>query len=224
MGFSVFEIIGPPMVGRSSSHTAGACRIGWVARVLLGEKPQNILCRLHGSFAATGVGHGTLEALTAGLLGMAPDDERLKDAPILAQKEAMSVRFEKMDLGPQAHPNSVRIEMSGQSRELTLTASSVGGGSIIVNEIDDMLSEIPGTLETLVLWHRDTPGFLARITAVLACLEVNVATIRTGRFDRGQSAITAVEIDGKLPEEIHPLLSRTPAVSRLVVVPVLPGF
>jgi len=161
--------------------------------------------------------------LTAGLLGMPPDDERLKDAPELAKEMGIAVEFAEVDLGPQTHPNSVRIELTGPSRSLALTASSVGGGSIIVTEIDGLPAEIRGTLETLILWHRDTAGFLARVTAVLACLEINVASIRTGRTDRGQSAITAVEIDGVLPPEVPALLSKTPAVARLVVLPVLPG-
>lgn len=223
-GLSVFEIIGPPMVGPSSSHTAGACRIGWAARTLLGEAPDLVTCHLHGSFAATGAGHGTPEALTAGLLGMAPDDERLKDAPALAAQAGVEVRFAELDLGPQAHPNSVRLEMAGRSRGLSLIAASVGGGSIVVSEIDGLPSELRGTLETLLLWHKDTPGFLARVTAVLACLEINVASIRTGRTDRGQNALTAVEIDGTLPPEVPALLNCTPAVARLVVMPVLPGL
>ncbi len=223
MAHSVFEIIGPPMVGPSSSHTAGACRIGWAARTLLAEAPHTVKFQLHGSFAATGEGHGTPEALTAGLLGMSPDDERLKDAPELARQAGVSVHFDEIDLGPQAHPNSLRLSVEGETQKLTVTASSVGGGSIVLTEIDGLPAEIRGTLETLVLWHRDTPGFLARVTAVLACLEINVASIRTGRVDRGQNAITAVEIDGVLPGEVSALLGRTPAVARLVVLPLLPG-
>ena len=222
-GLSVFEIIGPPMVGPSSSHTAGACRIGWAARTLLGETPRHVICRLHGSFAATGAGHGTPEALTAGLLGMAPDDDRLKNAPALAASLGVEVRFEELDLGPQAHPNSVKLEMTGASRSLSVIASSIGGGSIVVTDIDGLPAELRGTLETLLLWHKDTPGFLARITAVLACLEINVASIRTSRTDRGQNALTAVEIDGALPSEVPALLARMPAVARLEVMPVLPG-
>ncbi len=224
MGFSVFEIIGPPMVGPSSSHTAGASRIGWAARALLAESPVSAQILLHGSFFATGDGHGTKEAITAGLLGMAPDDERLKDAPILAEAAGIAVAFGETDLGPQAHPNSASLHLEGASRRLSMTASSIGGGSIVITEIDGLPAEIRGTLETLLLWHRDTPGFLARVTAVLACVEINVASIRTGRLDRGENAVTAVEIDGSFPPEVPALLGKTPAISRLAVMPVLPGF
>lgn len=224
MRLSVFEIIGPPMVGPSSSHTAGACRIGWAARQLLGESPLHAKLLLHGSFAATGAGHGTQEALAAGLLGLSPDDERIKDALAMAKNAGLHLKFDEIDLGPQAHPNSATIHLLGEHYRLSISASSIGGGSIVVVEIDGQPAEIRGTLETLVLWHRDTPGFLARITAVLACADINVASIRTSRLDRGASAVTAVEIDGTLGSEVPALLKRTPAVARLAIMPVLPGF
>ena len=220
----IFEIIGPSMIGPSSSHTAGACRLGWVARVLLDEIPQSARIGLHGSFLATGDGHGTKEAISAGLLGFAPDDERLIQSPELAREAGMEVHFDEIDLGPQAHPNSARIELSGRTRQLALTGASVGGGSVGIVEIDGLPVEIHGTLETLVLWHQDTPGFLAGITAVLACVHINVATIRTSRLQRGEDAITAIEVDGTLPDEVGALLRRAPSIARFVRLPVLPGF
>lgn len=212
------------MVGPSSSHTAGACRIGWAARAILGEAPRKALVQLHGSFWATGDGHGTKEALTAGLLSWEPDDERLKDALTTAPAAGLAVEFAEIDLGPQAHPNSVQMVLEGEKRTLTLTGSSIGGGSVLITEIDGLTMEIRGTLETLILWHLDTPGFLARVTAVLASVEINVATIRTGRRERGETAVTAVEIDGSLLPEVSALLEKSRAVARLVVLPVLPGF
>jgi len=223
MSLSVFEIIGPPMVGPSSSHTAGACRIGWMARQILHEEVVHADIDLHGSFLATGEGHGTREALAAGLLGMAPDDEKLKDALTLAQTAGLKAQFKGADLGPQAHPNSVRILLKGPTRSLALTAASIGGGSIIITEIDGLGTALRGNLETLLLWHLDTPGFLARITAVLACVEINVASIRTSRHEKGREALTAVEIDGQFPPQVPSLLSCARAISRLVVLPVLPG-
>jgi L-serine dehydratase len=154
---------------------------------------------------------------------MKPDDERLVQALDLA-KGAMDLRFEPIDLGPQAHPNSVRVDLSGPTRSLSLTAASIGGGSVCLLEIDGYLQEIHGTLETLVLWHQDTPGFLARVTAVLACLQLNVATIRTSRRERGETAVTAVEIDGALPAEVSALLRKAPAITRVAVLAPLPGY
>jgi len=224
MELSVFEIIGPPMVGPSSSHTAGACRIGWAARHLLAEPPVAARFSLHGSFLATGEGHGTREALAAGLLAFAPDDERLKGALAAARDSGVEIRFDSTDLGPQAHPNSVQVELASAWQRLSLTASSVGGGSLVITEIDGHSTAIRGTLETLVLWHRDTAGMLARVTAVLACVETNVASIQTSRLRRGETAITTIEMDGSLCPEAVALLRRSPHVSRAVLLPVLPGF
>lgn len=221
---SVFEIIGPPMVGPSSSHTAGACRIGWAARNILGEPPREARLLLHGSFLATGAGHGTPEALAAGLLGLEPDDELLPDALRLAPERGLKITFGEVDLGPQAHPNSVQLSLDSASHRLSLTASSTGGGSIRIDALDEFPVDVSGTLDTLLIWHRDTPGFLARVTAVLACLEINVAGVRTSRRERGAEALTAIEIDGSVPSEVPALLKRAPAISRLATLPILPGF
>jgi len=139
---SIFEIIGPVMVGPSSSHTAGACRIGCAARKLLDEEPLQATIYLHGSFLATGDGHGTKEALAAGLLGFYPDDERLIHALDLAAQKKLDIIFESIDLGPQAHPNSVKIILQGPTHTLTLVAASIGGGSVRLQEINDLPVDI----------------------------------------------------------------------------------
>lgn len=212
------------MIGPSSSHTAGACRLGWMARSLLDEAPTEARVGLHGSFAATGDGHGTKEAIIAGLLGLAPDDGRLIQSPEMAREAGLAVHFDEIDLGPQAHPNSTSILLAGGSRRLALTGASVGGGNVCIQEVDGMPVEIHGTLETLVLWHQDVPGFLAGITAVLACVQVNVATIRTSRLQRGENAITAIEVDGALPAEAGALFRRAVDVARFALLPVAPGY
>lgn len=221
--FSAFEVIGPAMVGPSSSHTAGACRLGWASRAILGEEPVEAQIFLHGSFEATGAGHGTHEAIAAGLLGFAPDDERLKIARDLAAEKKLHLSFAPIDLGPQAHPNSVRIQLTGAEAAILLTGSSIGGGSIRIEELDGFPVAIAGRLETLLLWHHDAPGFLARVTAILGCVELNVAGIRTSRKERGEEALTTIEIDGTFPPEVLALLRCMPAISRLKVLPVLPG-
>ncbi len=221
---SAFEIIGPPMVGPSSSHTAGACRIGLMARHLLGEAPQRALIGLHGSFAATGEGHATDRALVAGVLGFAPDDERLKDALQIAQAQNVEIEWGEVDLGENAHPNSALVELHGVENSIRVIASSIGGGAIRVNHIGEYSVEISGQLETIVLWHQDTSGYLGRVASVCACVDLNIATARTSRHERGEEALTVMEADGKFDDDVLSVLSRNKGTKRLVHLPVLPGF
>jgi L-serine dehydratase len=224
MKLSVFEIIGPPMVGPSSSHTAGACRIAWAGRELLGGTPERATIGLHGSFHATGQGHGTDRAMVAGLLGFSPEDDRLKDSFSHAAAAGLHFEVVEADLGPGAHPNSAQLRLQRGDAALTLQAASIGGGSILIEQIDLFPVEIRGTLETLVIWHADAPGLLSRITAVLACAELNVASIRTSRLERGEQALTTIEIDGTAPPEVLALFQRVRVIQRLVRLPVLPGY
>jgi len=217
---SVFEIIGPPMVGPSSSHTAGAVRIGLLAHRLLGAAPLSAEIGLHGSFAATGSGHATDRGLVAGLLGWLPDDDRLKDSLALAAGQGVSVRFETIDLGEAAHPNSARLQVSGAGGvTLSMTASSVGGGNVEVTEIDGFSTLITGSLDALVMWHQDRPGFLAHVTAVFACVEANIATIRTARRRRGAEALTVIELDATPQPEVVAILSKIDHVRQERVLP-----
>jgi len=217
---SVFEIIGPPMVGPSSSHTAGAVRIGLLGRALLGAAPVSARIGLHGSFAATGKGHATDRGIVAGLLGWAPDDERLKDALSTAREGGVEVSFEAIDLGESAHPNSARLALGAASGEtLTVTAASVGGGNVEVSEIDSFATLLSGGLDALAMWHQDKPGFLAHVTAVLACVSANIATIRTARRHRGSEALTVIELDAPPEPEVSALLKKIDHVRKLRVLP-----
>lgn len=224
MNLSAFEVIGPVMVGPSSSHTAGAARIGLVARRLLGEAPREALLRLHGSFAATGRGHATDRALVAGLLGMSPDDADLPRAPELASESGLRFAFETIDLGEAAHPNTACLELTGTPAgpALRLTGVSLGGGIVEVVEIDGHATSFRGDLHTLVFWHEDRGGFLARVTAVLACVELNIATLRTSRRGRGNDALTVLETDGAAPADALGLLGRLGGVRRLRALAPLP--
>lgn len=116
------------------------------------------------------------------------------------------------------------MQLEGATHSLSATAASVGGGSVCLEEIDGLSFGISGTLESLVLWHHDTSGFLARITAVLSCVQINVASIRTSRVERGENAITVIEVDGHLVDEVSALFRQMPAIARVVVMPSLPGF
>jgi len=192
---SLLDIIGPVMVGPSSSHTAGACRIGLLARCLVGGTPERGLLQLHGSFARTGEGHGTDKALVGGLLGFKPDDERLRTALQIAEKEGLDYRFEKTTIADAAHPNTVRITVHRGDTSSTLLGSSLGAGRILIQEIDGYPVEVSGSLDTLVLVAEDKKGSIARITSILAEHDVNIATLRLTRKERGGDAFMVIECD-----------------------------
>ncbi len=221
---SVFDVIGPPMVGPSSSHTAGVCRLGLMARYLLGEEPHQAVIGLHGSLAATGIGHATDRALAAGLLGFAPDDHRLKDALDLAPAKGLKVEFGAVDLGEAAHPNTAQLQLCGNTRTVAIVGASVGGGAILVTEIDNFGVALSGGLESVVLWHGDVPGFLAGVASLCAYAGLNIAATRTVRGERGAEALTTLEVDGIFPLDVLSVLGRGAAVRQMAHLPVLPGF
>ena len=192
---SLLDIIGPVMVGPSSSHTAGACRLGLIARALAGGQPTEATVELHGSFARTGVGHGTDRAIAGGLLGFAPDDERLRESLDLAEGAGVKVTFRNTKLRGARHPNTARITVIRDGLSASLTGSSIGAGRIIVTEIDGFPVEITGAYPTLVLVAADAPGAVAAIAAVLSSAGVNVATLRLSRRRKGGEAIHVYELD-----------------------------
>ena len=219
----IFDIIGPVMVGPSSSHTAGAVRIGAFARRLLAEAPRAAVIGLHGSFAATGDGHGTPLALLAGLLGLAPDDEQIPEARALAVEQGLEFRFETVDLG-DVHPNSVRLQLEGSgSARLALAASSVGGGRILVWNVDGFDTELDGEYPTILLSYPDRPGAVAIVSAILANAGMNIATIKAHRDARGGHALMAVELDGAPSEGVLEALRHLPQFEQVRIIPSL-GF
>jgi L-serine dehydratase len=192
---SLLDIIGPVMVGPSSSHTAGACRIGLLVRGLVGGTPERARLELHGSFARTGEGHGTDKALAGGLLGFRPDDERLRDALDIMEREGLDFRFEKTTLADDAHPNTVRLTVERAGQTATVIGSSLGAGRIRLSEIDGYPVELTGHLPTIVLVAADQPGSVARIAGILAEKQVNLATMRLTRKERGGDAFMVIECD-----------------------------
>lgn len=195
MNISLLDIIGPVMVGPSSSHTAGACRLGLIARALAGGQPDEALVELHGSFARTGVGHGTDRAIAGGLLGYPPDDERLRESLDLAAAAGVAIRFQNATLRDARHPNTARITVTRQGQKASVTGSSIGAGRILVTEIDGFPVEITGAYHTLVLVAHDAPGAVASVTNVLSREGVNVATLRLSRRRKGGDAIHIYELD-----------------------------
>lgn len=199
---NLFDIIGPVMVGPSSSHTAGAARIGEVSRKLLSEPVKKAEILFHGSFRTTGKGHGTDRALVAGLLGWRVDDARIPDAFAYAEKEGMELNFGDIDLGPDAHPNSVRMNLTGiHGHKLSVTACSIGGGRIEIREIDGLKTVFSGDHPTLIVQNDDTPGEVADVANILADAKINIATMQLDRDSRGGHAVTVVELDQEVPSE-----------------------
>ncbi|HZK78597.1 MAG TPA: L-serine ammonia-lyase, iron-sulfur-dependent subunit beta [Gemmatimonadaceae bacterium] len=192
---SLLDIIGPVMVGPSSSHTAGACRLGLLARGLVSGTPQSALIELHGSFARTGEGHGTDKAIVAGLLGFRPDDERIRTAIQIAEQEGLDYRFEKTSLSDSSHPNSVRMTLEHGDLKATLVGSSLGAGRVLVTEIDGYPVEVTGNFHTIALVAEDRKGSVARITSILADKEINIATLRLTRKQKGGDAFMVIECD-----------------------------
>ncbi len=192
---NIFDIMGPVMVGPSSSHTAGAVRIGLIARKLLGQPPVKAELLLHGSFAATGKGHGTDRGLAAGLLGMQPDNPDIPRSFALAEAQGMSITVGSVVLRG-THPNSVLLRLEDSAgRKLEVMASSLGGGRVKVNAIDGLEASFSGEHPTLIIRNEDKPGMVAEVTAILSRRQVNIATMQLYRDMRGGLAVMVLESD-----------------------------
>ena len=202
---NLFDIVGPVMVGPSSSHTAGAVRIGQVSRHLLGESVKEAKILLHGSFLATGKGHGTDKALVAGLLGMAADDIRIPDSFDIAKESGV-----KFEIG------KIQLLLVGESgRNLEIVACSLGGGRIKICTIDGLEANFSGEYTTLVVHNDDQPGHVAEVTSMLAHKSVNIATMQLYRDHRGGSAVMVIECDKEIPEEGLNFLERLEGIQKV---------
>mgnify|MGYP003159491832 FL=1 len=205
-------MMGPVMVGPSSSHTAGAARIGNMGRTLLGEEVARADIGLYGSFAETGFGHGTDRALLAGLLGMKPDDLRIPNAYEEANRAGMAYSFRTVELR-DAHPNTALLELTGKSgKQLTLQASSIGGGAIVVNKIDGIDVNFTGDFNTLIVRNQDESGSVAAITSILSQVHINVANMSVNRHRRGGDALMVIETDQHIKPRQVEFLSELPGI------------
>jgi L-serine dehydratase len=209
----VFDIIGPVMIGPSSSHTAGACRIGNLARAILGAEPTKAVIGLHGSFADTGKGHGTDLALVGGILGFAPDDPRIRHSLEWAGAAGLQYSIAEVDLGPEAHPNSATITLTDATgRENAITASSVGGGEVEVVSLDGVDVSFSGELPSMVVAYDDRPGMIAAVSRAVADAGVNIGQMTVRRRDRGDDALMVLEMDQMLSPEVVVAISGIPGV------------
>ncbi len=213
---NIFDIMGPIMVGPSSSHTAGAVRIGRIVRNLLGTMPIGISLLLHGSFAATGAGHGTDKALVAGLLGLAPDDPNIPRAFQLAEEAGVALSIGSIEL-KGAHPNTVIVKvMDATGRRLEVNASSLGGGRVRVNAIDGLEAAFTGDYPTLIIRNADRPGQVESVAALLSQHGVNIATMQLYRDRKGGLAVMVIESDQPVPAQVVERLRGLPGIVRVV--------
>lgn len=212
---NIFDVMGPVMVGPSSSHTAGAVKIGYISRKLLGEEVTEARILLYGSFYTTGKGHGTRKAIVAGLLGMKPDDIRIPHAIELAEKEGMKITFGEAIL-KDAHPNTAQIFLTGTTgRTLEVIGQSLGGSRINIAEIDGIDTNFSGDYPTLVVHNMDQPGHVSEVTSMLSHKGVNIAYMQLYRSNRGGEAVMVVECDQEVPKEGIDWLKKVEGVKKV---------
>lgn len=216
--YGVFDVAGPIMVGPSSSHTAGAARLGLIARRLCGERIVQADFLLHGSFAETYRGHGTDKALLAGILGIGSADYRLRDAFAIADAQGLSYRFLPTDLGEQ-HPNTVRFRLTTESgRECAVLGSSIGGSSVRIREIDGVAVNFSGDKPILVTSHRDEPGVVARVTAILYREGINIGNMQISRDEASSVACMYLELEGKIPAGLRERLGGVEGLHKVLLL------
>ena len=214
----LIDVLGPVMTGPSSSHTAGAVRIGLTARRLLGSRPLNAEIQLHGSFAATGRGHGTDRALVAGLLGMQPDDPRIPQSFELARQAGLQFSVGSVTLRG-AHPNTAVLHLTGEDgRSLEVVGASIGGGRINICRIDGITTHFGGDRNTLIVFNHDSPGHVAAVTGTLSRLGINIATMQLFRSEAGGYAVMVLECDQPLPEQLPGELSALNGIIKVTIL------
>ncbi|WP_313898448.1 L-serine ammonia-lyase, iron-sulfur-dependent, subunit alpha [Lederbergia sp. NSJ-179] len=215
---SAYEIIGPVMVGPSSSHTAGAVRIGNISRQLLNENPLYVKFSLMGSFAETYQGHGTDLALLAGVLGLSTMDDGIPNAKKMAEQHGLQYEFTKRVLGSY-HPNTVLVELEGATRRVKVLASSLGGGKVEVQELEDYPLKFSGERPTLVIRHNDRKGVIAELSRALYQKGFNIASMVNERSKMNGPAITVCELDNKIEENVLAVLKKEiPIIDEIVLV------
>ena len=217
----VFDLIGPVMIGPSSSHTAGAVRLGHIAWKLLGEPAARADIQLSGSFATTYRGHGTDKALLAGIMGMETDDPRIRNSLALAKDSGLVYTFRTQNI-PDSHPNTARITLEGiHGARAVIQGASTGGGNILITQINDMSVSFTGASNTLVVLHRDRPGTIAAVTNFIADSEVNIGNFRLSRPQKGGEAVMTIEVDGDISEVLVESLRGLPNVIHVVLIQAL---
>ncbi|MBF0787517.1 MULTISPECIES: L-serine ammonia-lyase, iron-sulfur-dependent subunit beta [unclassified Streptococcus] len=194
---SVFDIIGPVMIGPSSSHTAGAVRIGKIVSSIFGETPTEVEFQLYNSFAKTYRGHGTDVALVAGILGMDTDDSRIPDSLDIARERGIKVYWKIKKDSNAPHPNTTRIIIKNDHKFISATGVSIGGGNIQVTELNGFAVNLNMNTPTIIIVHQDVPGMIAKVTDILSKYDINIAQMNVTRESAGEKAIMIIEVDSR---------------------------
>ena len=219
----IFDVLGPIMIGPSSSHTAGAAGLGKIARTIVNKPIKDVTFLLHGSFKETYKGHGTDRALVAGILGMMPDDERLRDALLIAEKEGLEVHFLPADLG-QVHPNTVKILMTDcDDINWEVLGSSIGGGLVEIYEINGNKVKITGEYPTIITCHDDIPGTVSKVSTLFYDNDINIAHMTLVRSQKGKDATMTFEVDNNVSEELIAAIKAVEGVNRVILINSLGG-
>lgn len=217
---SVFDVIGPNMVGPSSSHTAGAASIALLAGKMIGERITKVTFTLYGSFAKTYKGHGTDKALVGGILGFETDDMRIRESFTIAKESGLEFEFVCNNSDDEdIHPNTVDMAIVGESgRQLTVRGESLGGGKVMLTRINGVKVQFTGEYHALIVIQRDNPGVVAGITSVLSSWDVNIAYLRVFREEKGGLAYTIVESDEEISEKAVEVIKKNPAIQDIMLV------
>ncbi len=219
MNISMFDILGPVMIGPSSSHTAGAQRIGKAMYMICGkEEVASVTFHLHGSFSHTLSGHGTDRALVAGLMGMDASDARIRNSLEIAKAQGMDITFIPDDLG-DVHPNTVKvIAVTKSGKKFTMIGSSVGGGEVEIVEINGTKCKSSGKYPTIIVNHIDRLGVISKISSILAHNQVNIVTMSNSRVKKAGLATTMIETDHEIPQAVKDELDELDYIDQVVLI------
>lgn len=215
---SVFDVIGPIMIGPSSSHTAGALRISQVAYKIFKDEIEEAKFILYGSFSQTYKGHGTDRALIGGILGFDTENEKIKNSLELAEEKGINVKFEIGETDPDMHPNTVEIYLKGKQKTLSIMGESIGGGAIIITKINGIDVKFTGEYTTVIVQQIDKPGVAAHITKVLTEQNINIAFMSIFRETMGEKAFTVLELDEKINVDLLDELKNNPNINDIFLV------
>lgn len=207
---SVFDIIGPVMIGPSSSHTAGAVRIGKVVHSIFGQIPDEVTFHLYNSFAKTYQGHGTDKALVAGIMGFDSDNPDIKNSLEIAHQKGIKIYWDILKDSNAPHPNTVKITVKKGDKSMSITGISIGGGNIQVTELNGFSVSLSMNTPTLIIVHQDIPGMIAKVTDILSANDINIAQMNVTRESAGEKAIMIIEVDSRNCQDAVNQIERIP--------------